>query len=262
MQLLPSRGLSNIVKHFLILESDTSNVIDHRFFPDGNSGMIFHYGDPFIDVPLQLKHPRSFVYGQISRFHNVISNGRIGILVVVFQPYGAHSLLNIPAHELTDTIISLQDLWGSEINILEESIVHANNNLDRINLIEQFLIKKLRKAPDVIIEKAVDVVYQHHGLISMGQLTGHMQMNERLLERKFRENIGISPKNFAGTIRLQYFLKLLRNKSADTNLTNLAYECGYYDQAHLIREFRKHVGITPGKYISAVNLMAVNFIQI
>ncbi|SEV87951.1 transcriptional regulator, AraC family [Chitinophaga sp. YR573] len=262
MQLLPSPVLSNIVKHFLILESDTNVATDHRFFPDGNSGMTFHFGDPFIDGPLQIKHPRSFVYGQISKFHNVISNGRIGILVVVFQPYGAYSLLNIPAHELTDTIISLQDLWGSEVNILEESILHANNNLDRISLIEKFLIKKLHKTPDVIIEKAVNVVYQHHGLISMGQLTGHMQIGERLLERKFRENIGISPKNFAGTIRLQYFLKLLRNKSSDTNLTKLAYECGYYDQAHLIREFRKQVGITPGKYISAANLLAVNFIQI
>ncbi|WP_177230310.1 helix-turn-helix transcriptional regulator [Chitinophaga sp. CF118] len=264
MQLLPSPALSNIVKHFLILESDTGGITSHRMFPDGNTGMVFHYGTPFIqyDDSQKVTHPRSFIYGQVSKFHNVVAEN-VGVLIVVFQPYGAYSLLGIPAHELTDEIISLQDLWGREAVELQEKVLHADNHLTRICLIEKFLTNKLSNCamPDGVVEKTVQLIYQFHGQVTMGQLGTLLHTGERNLERKFRESIGVSPKHFSNTIRLQYFLRLLRNKSQDENLTTLAYESGYYDQAHLIREFKKQVGITPRKYLSDTRLLAVNFIQ-
>jgi len=251
MQLLPSSDLATIVKHFLILEADIHGIVDHRLFSDGNSGMAFHYGDPFIS-----NNTRSFIYGQITKFHNIISAGKVRMLVVVFHPYGAHSLLKMPAKELTDSIIPLKDLWGNDADILEDKIQH--DHAGRIAHIETFLRQKIKQAPDGLVKSAVSLINSHRGLISMKELSASVDVNERTLERKFLQNIGVSPKHFSNTIRLQYFLKSLKKKSS---LTSLAYECGYYDQAHLIREFKKNVGITPNKYIAA-NPLAVNFIQL
>ena len=89
-----------------------------------------------------------------------------------------------------------------------------------------------------------------------------LQVSERQLERKFRENIGISPKKFSNVIRLQFFLKLFRTKPPQKSLTEIGYESGYYDQAHLIREFRKSVGLSPGQYIFKTNRLAVNLVQL
>jgi AraC-like DNA-binding protein len=267
MQLLPSPNLSTIVKHFLILESGANGMLNHRLFPDGNPGMVFHYGDPFIQSfengAAPVKHPGSFVYGQISRFHNIISAGRIGMLVVVFEPYGAYSLLGIPAHELNDAIISLQHLWGREAVELEEQLLNAPGNMIRIGLVEKFLMHKLNKSiePDPIMKKAIQAINRYHGLMPMTQLTTLLQSTERDLERKFRRQVGMSPKYFSGIIRLQHFIKLLQQPSPNENLTTIAYECGYYDQSHSIREFKKNVGITPRQYTAATNLLAVNFIQ-
>jgi AraC-like DNA-binding protein len=169
----------------------------------------------------------------------------------------------MPAFELNDAIIRLDNLWGSETGELEECILGATNNLDRIHLIENFLFKKLREGnePDPLVRQAVHLIYRHHGMVSMRQLTQTLGSEERNLERRFRKNVGISPKTFSGTIRLQYFIKLLHNASQRAHLTRLGYECGYFDQSHLIREFKKNVGITPRQYLSGANLLAVNFIQ-
>ena len=258
MQIFPSPHLSNIIKHFLIIESDHAELMEHHFFPDGNSGMVFHYGDPFV------QHPESFIYGQVSKFRRIQSGGKIGMLVVVFQPHGSHLLLGIPANELSDEICTLSDFWGAEARTLEDQVLHAADNPRRIEILEKFLTKKLSACLDAdpVIRESLELIYAHHGLTPINELNILLQVSERQLERKFKENIGISPKNFSNIIRLQFFLKLFRTKSPEQSLTAIGYESGFYDQAHLIREFRKSVGLSPGQYIFKTNRLAVNLVQL
>lgn len=262
MQLPPSPYLADIVKHFLILESDINGRTGHRLFPDGHPGIVFQYGDSLTRyADNTLIHPRSFLYGQVSKFHNTVAENNIRLLIVVLQPYGVHALTGIPAHELTDTILSLQLLWGSTVCELEERLPYASH---KVQLVESFLAQQLFRYNNTadIIKQTVRLIYQHHGGAAVTQLSASLHIHERQLERKFREQVGISPKQFSNIVRLQYFLKLLRNRPAGVNITGLAYESGYYDQAHMIREFRKSTGITPRQYISVANPLALNFIQI
>jgi AraC-like DNA-binding protein len=89
-------------------------------------------------------------------------------------------------------------------------------------------------------------------------LATELGVGRRTLERTFQTTIGISPKRYAGILRTQHFLKALHQPES---LTRLAYEFGYYDQSHLIRDFKAKTGITPGKYFAARDALAVNFIQ-
>jgi len=81
------------------------------------------------------------------------------------------------------------------------------------------------------------------------------------LERQFRAHVGLTPKQFLRTMRFQYLLKCIQ-QTPDTSLTRLAYETGYYDQAHFIHEFKQLAGITPTQYLTQTRLLAINFMQL
>ena len=78
----------------------------------------------------------------------------------------------------------------------------------------------------------------------------------------FIKSIGISPKKFSDVIKLHHFLKRLKKEQPGKNLTSLAYEAGYADQSHLIKEFKKFTGMTPRTYITKADKLTVNFIKI
>jgi AraC-like DNA-binding protein len=230
--------------------------------------MVWHFGDPFVQPDVHsiapVLHPRSFIYGQVNTFKTIASTGKIGMLVAVLQPYGAFSLLGIPAHELTDLVVPLKDIGFENASLLEEQIDGARDNLTRVQLVERAFMKQLSgvHTMDSIVQQAVNLIYDSNGLTTIKHLIERLAVPERQLERRFHQNIGISPKQFSNAIRLQHFIKQVRYFGQKENLTNIIYDLGYYDQAHLNRTFKKTTGVTPRQYLFHSNLLAANFLQL
>ncbi|WP_159466885.1 helix-turn-helix transcriptional regulator [Dyadobacter sp. 3J3] len=266
MQILPTPALAQIVKHFLIIESDQSANVQHRMFADGNTGIVFNYGDPLVHVENDVLNilPNSFIYGQPETFQNIISTGKIGMLIVVFQPFGCSSLLRFPAIELKNRILDLENFYPIVTKIISDQIMGSIDVFNRIRIIENFLTSKLKieNTSLNLAGHAIQLIIQNNGNLSVTELTSFFNVSERHLQRSFAEHIGLSPKRYSGIIRIQHFLKLLRKNSPQKSLTDLAYECGFFDQAHLIREMKNISGITPSQYVSQTNLLAANFLQI
>jgi AraC-like DNA-binding protein len=260
MQIAPAPILNHIVKHFLILEDDSSVLLRHRFSPDGHAGLVFYYREQ--SGQEASLHPRSFVYGQASRFHDLSSFGRIGMLVAVLQPYALYALTGIPAHLLTNQMVSTTDIFGAQARELEERLQLAASHHNRIRCLERFLINLKYAAAPVyrLSTAAVELVQRYQGLASVSHLSQELGITERHLERKFREDIGLSPKQFSRTIRFQRLLKRLQHNTEDS-LTQTAYEAGYYDQSHFIREFKAMAGIPPKQYLRHSRL-ALNFMRL
>lgn len=266
MQLAPSPYLSNIVKHYLVLESDHDKQLNYRLFSDGNPGVVFYFKTPLMQYTADhLKvqtHPHSFIYGQITRYQDLVSVGKLSMLVVVLQPYGIYALSRMPATELNDNVVNLKELFGPESTYLEEQVLNAIDTKSRINFIERFLFKKLAGVhyPDKVLAGALKIINDHKGNISVTNLLDVLPVTERQLERKFKDYIGISPKRFTDTVRLQHFLKLLQSHPSNSKIADAVYEGGYYDQAHLNNYFKRSIGLTPSQYKSN-NLLAINFMQ-
>ncbi|WP_183562811.1 AraC family transcriptional regulator [Mucilaginibacter sp. SP1R1] len=265
MQLTPSLYLSNIVKHYLVLESDYDRELHYRLFSDGNPGMVFYFKTPLLQYVANHvdAHPRSFVYGQLTQYKNLMSAGKLGMLVVVLQPYGIYALSKIAACELNDNVANLKDLFGIGGGDLEDEVLNADDAKERINCIERFMLNRLAGLiyPDKILTGALKMITGHKGAIPVASLLEVLPVTERQLERKFKQFIGISPKRFSDTIRLQFFLKSLQKQSSGNNITHAVYEGGYYDQAHLNNYFKKSIGINPSQYRANSNHLAINFIQ-
>ncbi|WPU96654.1 helix-turn-helix domain-containing protein [Mucilaginibacter sabulilitoris] len=266
MQLTPSPYLFHIVKHYLILENKHDAPSKYRLFSDGNPGIVFYFNTPLMQYTDQhlYAHPSSFVYGQLTQYKDLVSVGKLGMLVVVLQPYAIYALSRVAAYELNDDIANLSDVFGAVATDLEDQVLGAASTQDRINHIESFLLKKLSivSYTEGIFSNALKLINDYKGNISVAGLLNILPVTERQLERKFKQFIGVGPKRFADTVKLQHFLKLLQKQSPCNNIADTVYEGGYYDQAHLNNYFRKNTGITPSQYKANSNPLAINFISV
>ncbi|MRX66417.1 transcriptional regulator, AraC family [Flavobacterium resistens] len=255
MQVSPPKELSPYIKHYLFLDNTETAVQKFRLFSDGNTGLVFSVKSKLIsginkfDAKDYL--PTSFLYGQLNGFKDLYSENEITLIIVVFQPNGIHQLLEIPANEFHDAIIPVEDIFDQKITVLQEKLSQQNNQM-RIELLNHFFRSMINSKPisnQFIINNSLDFIIANKGQFSIKQLIEHTGYTERHLERKFKECIGLNPKKFGNVVRLHHFLKLLKDKTDDTNLTTICYDAGFSDQSHLIKEFKKHTGITPKEYL-------------
>jgi AraC-like DNA-binding protein len=268
MQIKPSKALSGFIKHYLILENNASVLSSLRLFSDGNTGVVFSADGTLATAFLnnQIGNlPDAFVYGQISGYRDIICRGRAALFIVVFHPDGLKQLLNMPASETRDQIVPFKDLFGIPGDMLTEALLNCRFATEKIALTEQFFTKILIanwSPADNLVAASIDYIVKNKGLTTVSNLADFSGYHARHLERRFIDTVGLSPKRFCGIVRLHAFLKHLKNDSGSKSIAYYGYEAGYYDQAHLIREFKNITGITPSQYIRQANPLAVNFLQL
>ncbi len=249
----PTNDLTTLVKCYWTLESLKEETPEKQtIVPDGCMEMIFHYGDlykQYIENGNSIIQPKCFVIGQLTRPLEIEPTGETGIFSVRFHPNGFLSFATIPIKEMENTAVPLEKLFGKDGQEIGQNILTANSTLDRIKLIETFLVNRLTdtKTIDRIVKSTVETILTANGQLSVDELSKETNVNRRQLERKFSLAIGLSPKQLSKTIRLQATLKILLNKKF-TSLTALAYENQYYDQAHFIKDFKEFTGFTPKEF--------------
>lgn len=263
MQITAPDILSAYIRHYLILNCDYSCERRLRLFSDASMGMVFCLDQSSISMDRTPLLSPSFVYGQISQFKDLYLAHRTSFIVVVFQPDGLFKLLGIPAYSLKDQIIDAQDLFGQAGRKLTVQLINTNSVKEQLNILNSFFYTRSsnsQASDQHIISSATELISKHQQPVTVEKLVRHTGYSERHIERVFHEHIGLSPKKFAGIIQLHRFLKLLKNSADRHNMTGLAYEAGYFDQSHLIRSFRKNIGLTPSKYLKS-NRLAINFME-
>ncbi|WP_306621891.1 helix-turn-helix domain-containing protein [Chryseobacterium ginsenosidimutans] len=269
MQILPALELSGFIKHYLFVETKTETTKKLRLFSDGNMGLVFSFKNKMIkqfsllNIPAYL--PDSFVYGQIKSYRDLYCNGETSLMIVVFHSYGLHALLGMSSTELIDGIVETENLFGSAATSLFDKLASHDKLDERIIILDNFFRSVLKKRPLLLqasVTASIQFILENKGITSVKQLTDLTGCNERKLERIFMEHLGIGPKKFTNIVKLHIFLKYLKTKFETSSLTTISYEAGYYDQPHLIREFKKYTGLTPSQYLKHANLLAVNFLEL
>jgi AraC-like DNA-binding protein len=268
MQVLPPKELSPYIKHYLFLENKGNDTQKLRLFSDGNTGVVFSLKSKLIsgysNYEAQNYLPSSFLYGQLNGFKDIYSGSEMSIVIVVFQPNGINQLLGITSSELRDTIITIDDIFGLEGIELQEKLSEQSTIQERLSLLNHFFKTLEAKKPlsnQLIAAASLDYIIKTKGQFSLKQLVDYTGYTERHIERKFTECVGLNPKKFGNIVKIHGFLKLLKNKSEDTNLTTISYDAGFSDQSHLIREFKKHTGMTPREYLYNAGKLTNNFIE-
>lgn len=265
MQISPPKHLAPFIRHYIFLENDGNDIKNVRLFTDGSSGLILSANINLYSHCSEEHIPASFFYGTLNSYKDFYSKGNFSFIAVVFQPYFLNMLLKTSAKEVKNQIISVEDALKDKFTPFQDKLFYKTNPLtviDDLNIFFTQFISKEMGTDYQLIAAIQQHILQHKGSVSSKDLENFTGYSERHLERKFEDYLGISPKKYTNIIRLHYFLSLMKEAASDKNMTALSYHAGYSDQSHLIREFKKNIGLTPRQYINTENKMAVNFIEL
>ena len=257
----PHPDLKSVINCYWTLNVPASNNPQkQRIIPDGTIEMAFILGDDIKRYTSEndfIIQPRAMVLGQTMEPFYIEPTGQVNTFAIRFYPYGFANLITPPIKTLANKETPIEQLFGEKTaKKLEKDIVQAENVRQRIEIIEQFLLHKLSESSTVdhIVSTTIDALLLTKGNASISSIVRQDLSKKRQLERKFTQQIGISPKQLGKVIRLQSALKMMLNKDGE-NLTHIAYENEYYDQAHFIKDFKEFTGISPKEFIGNENMM-------
>lgn len=184
----------------------------------------------------------------------ITSAGSVDYLAVRFYPHALYKILNIPMSEFSALPAVEMELINKEFwNRLAEKLYDLKNTRDRVKCLEGELMKFLTQDNDIresrLLRSALEQINLTSGKINIDVLAKQYEIGAKKLERMFSRYVGVAPKSFCGIMRFTRLFNFMDKIPADINWTSVAYDCGYYDQAHMVREFAKYVGYPPEKYL-------------
>jgi len=225
-----------------------------RIVPDGRCELVLHYGDAFVESAADgIEHvqPTALFAGQLSRPLWLRATGRAGVIGVRFHPAGARSFLGFPLGEATDRRIALASIWP-EAAELTSAIIHADD-AGRVQIAERLVAQRIahhRVPIDEPIARCASEIAAQSGRCNLEEVIAASGVGRRQFERRFRDSVGLSPKRFASVLRLRSVFDVLQDDPG-SDWTGAALAAGYFDQSHLIRDFRRYVGCTPAQFVAA-----------
>ena len=249
----PPEVLADYVQFFWVLEGQATADFPfvHRSLADNGPEFIFYCKGQFTRYGNLSKDQRTFragIYGQTQHFYQFKTESDFGIFGVYLYPYAIQHLFSIPGTELSNENADVNTLLGVEGEILEEKVMLAINHDARVKLVSDFLITKIKKAkndnPGIV--SCIKDVIRHQRLISIPVLAHNCNLSRRQFERRFKDASGFSPQDFLRLVRFNVAIK--QSSAKNKSLTQIAMDCGYYDQSHFIHEFSKFSGYSPKQF--------------
>ncbi|RYU92829.1 helix-turn-helix domain-containing protein [Emticicia agri] len=254
--------LQPYVKAICSMESDSTNpsISPIRVLPDACVELFVNFSkcqDSLSTVTGKkvFDSSQSFVISRMRNFMDVQMKNKTGFISVCFYPSTSYLFFQLPMNEVADSLTDLHHLWQADAIEMEELITDASTNEHKVALIQQYLLRQLNKHKfDKTIAYCVQQIEQTDKLFSVAELAEKVGLSQRQLSRKFNYCMGLSTKEFIHINRFVNSLMCLKKYPA-ISLTDIAYESGYYDQAHFIHDYKTYAGLTPGEVINAGNLV-------
>jgi AraC-like DNA-binding protein len=195
-------------------------------------------------------HPTAFVRGAITRPFQCVAKGFPAAIGVELKPQALTTLFRIDAAEFTDGIVNLNAFSTENLN---EQLLNADTERDQIALLTQFLRKKADGSSkgDPLVAEGLRLIHGNRVPIHVRDLLNRLNISERQFERRFRSSLGIPARLYLRITRFQEAVRAMKAGHAE-RLSDIAYELGYTDQAHFIKDTRALTGYTPKSLSHAV----------
>lgn len=244
---IPTDKLKPYIKYFAISESSEQRI--YKVLSSTKIVIGFQYKGYLnaLENNIQTTLATAGITGIQSGFKTFENSVVTGTLLVYFTETGFSYFSDLPAHELFNQSISLDNIFDrNKISETEEKLSAAISGKDRIKIIEQCLLSQIKeRKEDKRIVEAVKLIYESNGLIKIKELAQKLFISQSPFEKKFRSLVGASPKKFASIVR---FNAVLNDLEKAKSLTDLCYGYNFFDQAHFIKDFRQYTGNTPQNF--------------
>ena len=238
----PSGWCKGIVAYYLQIHVP-KNVMHRTIYPCGSTAL---------SIGCNHNNPEALFFGITTFPYDInfpMSEG--DYFVVVFWPWMGNTFFPIPPSELVNRNIPLDEILPKQSERIKERLLFSKTFQERIYVFEKFLEGRtvlLERIPDRFLS-LIEAIHHNSDYFRNVKLARCICYSDRNIRRLFRKYIGVSPKLYASVVRHQKTLRAL-NLNPRQDLAGLAFEQGYYDQSHFIKEFKRFQGLTPVQFIS------------
>ncbi|MCF8357841.1 MAG: helix-turn-helix domain-containing protein [Prolixibacteraceae bacterium] len=250
----PSLFLSQYVKQYWSLANCVPEGEEHvqRIVPNGLFELIFYLENkPQSSDPQKAISDNIIITGQLKSYHDIKITGNLSLFAIYFLPHGLSMFLDLPIKELFNHSVPLKLIVKDKVNQLEDELSSAITFKQKIEVAENFLIKQFQENEKKYsynrIRNVINLINETKGIMDIEDLVSKTFLSRKQFERTFSNFIGTSPKQFLKIVRFQNAI-FEKSKNAELSLTEIAHRCGYFDQSHMINDFKTLSGITPKHY--------------
>ena len=250
----PVYPINLIVDHYVIIKGQGLSIPD-RLFPNNKAEIFFNLGDKVIginniDASTSTLHD-STVSGVRSTFFDFVSTKNYFMVGLRFSLFGFGQLFQIPASKFTNKHFSTQEVWGREMTFLHERLHEASQNDERlINVLNDWIMRCLakRSLSEINQWNRLEQKFDITSLPVTELLSRYVGYTHKHAIQLIRNNSGLAPKHIQKVNRFNRATRIISSSSFQS-WGQVAYDAGYADQSHLIREFRHFSGYTPEEYV-------------
>ena len=224
--------------------------------PDGNIEVMLNYGDPVTrylpDGITTETRKGSELVGQRCGWYKHATPGAVYLISISFKPGGLSPFIPFPVSDATAAAIPFSSLPGTLFSEMEDRVFEETELVKKVAIIEGLLLRQLLKNAGKS-NQVSEFITRLNAINEFPSIAGFLQyytINRRKLERDFDYHVGVSPKFLQRVLRFRRAM-LSFHQARNRNLTALAYDCGYFDQAHFINDFKEFTGLSPKKFFTS-----------
>jgi AraC-like DNA-binding protein len=248
----PDPRLGGYVLGYCAYDERTGSFVRRRELPADRVVGIVNFG-----APIRVLSPcdgwtdqrYGFLTGLYDTFAVTETVGAQRGVQIDFSPVGAHLLWRVPLHAVTGRVVDLESLFGRAGMLLWVALACAAGWEERFALLDDFFLERLDDAlsPVPSVTRALGRLRASGGTVRVAELASEIGCSRRHLADGFREQVGVSPKLLARILRFQRAVALV---GRGPGWAEIALRCGYYDQAHMVRDFQQFAGAAPREFAS------------
>ncbi|MCB0805191.1 MAG: AraC family transcriptional regulator [Bacteroidales bacterium] len=243
--------LNRYIRNFTVYKFEDTTPL--MMYPGGYLEFIFQIHCDFEQYSIQSENrqtrPMNFVGGLHNQsFYIKPKQQNAQVISVKFKPDCAKYFIPDRLNLFKNKIVNLDDVIPGKKKHQIENLTANIETQERLDRIESFLMEIFRENNSSQINRAVYEIYHQKGFVTIETLAGKVCLSPQQFRKRFNEEVGLSPREYARIVRINHVLSLLRNKTAST-LTQLTYQLGYFDQAHFIRDFKAVMGDSPKHFV-------------
>lgn len=239
-EIKPCRDLEPYIHSFWELKGEEHDRQWERNFPDGCPGLVLNLGDSCItdNGLVSMDFGKTYVAGTMTSFKDSFIDNSTHLLGVCLKPAAFSVFYNYaPQHELINSTVE----FDRPDSFCIDKILKSPS--DYLN---QFFTDRIRNKNNELRSVIADI-QSSKGQLSVYELAKKNHITVRQLERNFKIQIGITPKEYSNIIRFQNALTIIKNSDNQRSLLDIAFECGFYDHSHLANQIKRNTGLPPSE---------------
>ena len=243
------RHVAHILEYREVIPPGTET--NERVVPDGAVRLVFNIGSAPSVEPLAGRPAEAI--GASATPVVVTLRGRVEGLSITLRPGAAAALLGIPAGEFAEKTVALEDIWRGECAQLREQLAEADDDEARVERLQAALHQQLVNRDASLhlgAAHAARIIAVSGGRARLAEVAAAIGVGERRLQQLFYAHVGLSPRTWSRLARLHACIRQLR-EAAPAPWADVAVDGGFYDQSHLVNEFRALCGLTPTEFLSS-----------